>query len=154
MAFFSSAESSKSSKFQMFLFAFGSMSFKLIFHLGPIVDFKNAAVKYLPFKVAGLLSAKALINSLKFIRSCSSVKSILPIKACKFLPESTLNVTCPAFASLIFCPNSSNFTNVPTFAFGIKPFGPKAFPKCLIFPRLSLVEKSFSKSKIPFSSWT
>lgn len=142
--------SSKSSKFQMFLVALGSISLRLILHLGPIVDFINAPKRYFPFKVAGLLSLKAFMSSLKLTKSCSSVKSILPIKAWRFLPESTLNVTWPAFAYLILLPNSSNFTNVPTFAFGIKPLGPNALPRCFNLPIESGVVKSFSKSKIPF----
>ncbi len=76
----------------MFLFDFGSISSSLILHLGPIVDFKKASIKYFPFKVGGLLSLSAFINYLKFINSCSSVKSILPINACKLRPASTLNV--------------------------------------------------------------
>ena len=134
----------------MFLATFGSISYKLILHLGPIVDLIKASIKYFPFKDAGFLSERAFISSLKFIRSCSSVKSILPIIAWRFFPESTLNVTWPALAYLIFWPNYSILTKVPTLLFGISPFGPKALPKCLIFPIWSGVVNNFSNSKIPF----
>lgn len=64
---------------QILFYVLGSMSTKFILHPGPIVDFNQAYVKYLPFKFAGLFSTKLFITALQFINNCSSVKSILPI---------------------------------------------------------------------------
>ena len=141
---FSIYSTSYYNKVQMLLLDLGSMSFKFIFHLGPIVDFRYASVKYFPFNVTGFLSMRAFISSLKLINNCSSVKSILPINACRFRPESTLNVTWPALAYFNLWLNYSNFTNVPTLAFGISPLGPRALPKCLILPTKSSVLNNLS----------
>lgn len=53
---------------QICLLVLGSISSKFNRHLGPIVDFIYAPVKYFPFKPCGFFSTSDSINDLKFCK--------------------------------------------------------------------------------------
>ena len=122
---------------------FGSINGMLNFQLGPIVDFKYPSTKYFPFMLIGFFSFKIIIKDFKFFNNYSSLNVIFPKGAWRFLPLSTLNVTCPDLASLIAGARPYFFAKrVPTFGLGINPLGPSNLPYCLIFGNKSWVVNS------------
>src|SRR6267154_5312121 len=94
---------------------------------GPIVELRVQPLMYLPLATDGLALITLVITTLAFSISFAGVNEILPTGTCTSAVLSVRNSTLPAFTSCTALATSK--VTVPVFGLGIRPLGPRIFPK-------------------------
>src|ERR1039458_1306481 len=94
---------------------------------GPIVELNVQPLMYFPLATDGLALITLVISTVAFSMSLSGENEIFPTGQCTSAVLSVRNSTLPAFTSCTAL--ATSIVTVPVFGLGIRPFGPRIFPK-------------------------
>ena len=116
---------------------------------GPMVVLTVTFLRYTPLAVWGFALKMTSMMASKFSLSFSAGKEALPKGTCTIPAFSTRNSTLPAFCS--FTALARSWVTVPTLGLGMRPRGPRIFPRRPTTPIMSGAAMILSKSMNP--SW-
>src|SRR3569623_1251850 len=113
----------------------------------PIVELTATLRTYLPLAPDGLALTTASTSASKFARRSAAGKLALPMPLWMMPAFSTRYSIWPPLAA--FTAPATSIVTVPSFGFGIRPFGPSTLPRRPTTPIMSGVAMQRSKSIVP-----